>query len=226
MLAIPDLHHPWEHPRALEFILRMRDTHKPDRIISLGDFFDMASFSKYPMNPDLPSPNDELDQAIESAQEWYDRFKEMEIVHSNHDARLMRKLLGCGLPSRIMKEFSEIVQSPEGWIWGAHQIDIDGVAYFHGEGLNASSSRTAFNKLRTSLVHGHLHSAAHCSYSQGRKERYFSVNSGALIDSRQKAFDYARFAHERTVLACTKVVDGDEASLIVMPEKMQKNFKV
>lgn len=224
MLAISDLHHPVPHPRALEFILRMRDKYKPDVVLSLGDFFDLASFSKYPMNPDLPSPNDELEMAIDSASAWYDEFDELQIVSSNHDSRFVRKLLGAGLPSRIMKGFGEIVQSPPGWRWGEQQIDIDETIYFHGEGLNATSSRTAFNKLRSSVVHGHVHSAGHCSYSQGRKERFFSINAGALIDSRQKQFDYARTAHERTTLGCGLVIDGDEGYFLPMPDKMQKNY--
>lgn len=222
VLAIPDIHHPVPHPKALEFILRIRDKYKPDVILSLGDFFDLASVSKYPMNPDLPGPSDEIDLAIESALPWYDEFSELQIVSSNHDARFMKKLLGSGLPSRIMKEFSEIMQSPPGWKWGDHEIIIDNVQYFHGEGLSHSSSKTAHNRFRRSVVHGHLHSAAHCSYSQGWGGRLFSLNAGCLIDARQKQFDYARNVHERAMLGCAIVTDGDEAVFWPMPDKMQR----
>lgn len=202
----------------------MRDKHKPDVILSLGDFFDLASVSKYPMNPDLPSPHDEIDLAIESATAWYDEFPEMNVVNSNHDARFMKKLLGSGLPSRVMRHFGEIMHSPAGWRWGEQQIILDGVQYFHGESLNVSSSRTAYNRFRRSVVHGHLHSGGHCSYSQGWGGRLFSINAGALIDSRQKQFDYARNAHERTTLGLALVKDGDEAYFIPMPEKMAGDY--
>lgn len=177
------------------------------------------------MNPDLPSPHDEIDLAVESAQDWYREFDEMDVVTSNHDSRIIKKVIGSGLPSRVMRDFAEIMKSPPGWNWKDTFIEIDGVLYFHGEGLNASSSKTAFNKFKQSVVHGHLHSQGHCSYTQGRKGRYFSINSGALIDSRQRAFDYARMHHERTTLGVSIVIDGDQGLFIPMPDKMQNDFR-
>lgn len=204
--------------------MRIRDQYKPDRIISVGDFFDLHSFSRWPLNPELHSPNDELDMAIESAQDWYSEFDQIDIVESNHDSRIIKKILGAGLPSRVMREFSEIMHMPPGWQMKELQIEVDGFLILHGDGLNSSSSRNCYNKLKASVAHGHIHSSAHASYSQSRQGRFFSLNTGCLIDVRQKAFDYARFSHERASIGMGFVIDGDEAFYLPMPSKMQNNY--
>lgn len=176
------------------------------------------------MNPETHSPNDELDLAIEDALAWYDAMPELDIVTSNHDARIIRKAHAGGLPARVLKSFGEIVQSPPGWRWEQDMIEVDGFVIVHGDGLNASSSKTAYNRLKQSVVHGHTHQGLGCNYSQSRKNRLFSLNVGALIDARQKAFDYARFSHERATLGLGVVIDGDQAVAIAMPEKLQRQL--
>lgn len=203
----------------------MRDEYKPDRIISVGDFFDLNSFSRWPAIPDLHSPHDELELAIEAAQPWYKYFKDVDIVSSNHDARILRKAHAGGLPSRVLKEFGHIVESPKGWKWGALQIEVDGFTIVHGDAFNASSWKTGFNKVRTSVAIGHLHQNMGVCYSQSRKIRHWAMNTGCMIDMRQKAFDYARNTFERASLGMGFVIDGDQAFILPMPEKMQKDFK-
>lgn len=225
VLILSDCHLPWQHPRAFDFFRSVRDKYKPTRIISIGDFFDLHSFSRWPTHPDLPGPGPELDLAIEAAEEWYDEFDEFDIVESNHDSRILKKALGAGLPSRVLRRFEEIMRMPPGWKVHDFGIEIDGVLYIHGDGLNASSSKTAYNRFKQSVVHGHLHQGLGVNYSQTRKERYFSLNTGCMIDMRQKAFDYARFTHERATIGCGLVIDGDEAVALPMPNKLQISFK-
>lgn len=197
---------------------------KPDRIISVGDFFDLNSFSKFPSNPELYSPNHELELAIDAAQDWYEEFPEVDICTSNHDARIFRKAAAGGLPSRVLKEFAQIVGSPSGWRWEQDFIDLDDYVVMHGDSLTATSSKTAYNRYKASVVHGHTHSGLGVNYSQSRGRRYFSLNVGCTIDPRQRAFDYAKWTIERATLGCGFIIDGDEAMAVPMPEKMQKSF--
>lgn len=223
-MILSDVHLPWCHPKALEFCLRVRDEFKPDRIYSVGDFFDLASFSRYPMNPDLPSPHDEIDRAIEAAEDWYEAFDQVDICESNHDSRIIKKLIGSGLPSRVLKDFAEIMHMPPGWKMHEIQIECEGFTIIHGEGFSHSSWRTAYNKMRGSVLMGHLHSGMGISYSNSRKEQQWAANIGCLIDARQKAFQYARFVHERATLGIATVTDGEEVRLWPMPHKLIKGF--
>lgn len=179
---------------------------------------------KFRPHPDLPGPQDELTLAIEALLKWYDAFPEAVLLESNHSTRLIKKAVGNGLPTMVLKTWMELIQAPPGWQYQEIQYEFEGVTYLHGEGFSQSSWRSAFNKIKTSVVMGHLHSQAGIAYSESRKSRKFSLNSGCLIDSTAKAFDYARFSHERAVLGCSVIIDGEEALFIPMPEKMASDL--
>lgn len=217
VLAIPDLHCPFQHPKALDFLCRQYERFQCDTVICLGDEIDAHSFSsKFHANPDLPSPHDELELARDALEPYYLRFPEVVVIESNHSSRIFKKASSSGLPSQILKAYADIIEAPPGWSFHEIGFDFDGVHYTHGEGFSQTSWRTAFNKMRTSVVMGHLHSGAGIQFSETRRNRQFSMNTGCLIDARHKAFDYARFSHERAVLGCGIILDGEEVYFIPM----------
>lgn len=221
MLVIPDLHCPYEHPKALEFLIALREKWKTDTTICLGDEIDGHCFStKFLPNPDLPGPHDELMLAKESLSEIADHFPEMEIIESNHSTRIVKKALSAGLPSMVLKLYGDIIGAPPGWRFHEIGYDFESVHYTHGEGFSQGSWKTAFNKMRSSVCMGHLHSGAGIQLSQTRRNRFFTMNTGCLINPAHKAFNYARFSHERACLGAGIIIDGEEVYFIPMPEKM------
>jgi hypothetical protein len=52
VLVIPDLHCPFEHPDALEFLRAVKKRFMPSVFVCLGDEIDAHAFSRYPKDPD------------------------------------------------------------------------------------------------------------------------------------------------------------------------------
>lgn len=165
----------------------------------------------------MPSPSDELLLAIESMEKFYLEFPNVEVCESNHGMRLFRKARVTGMPSMVLRRYEEILNYPEGWKIN-ESVEIDGVYYFHGEGLSQSSWRTAHEKLKQSIVIGHLHSGAGVMYSRNKRKQYFSMNAGCLIDPTHKAFDYGKHMLTKPNVGCGIVLDGEEAYFIPLKD--------
>jgi predicted phosphodiesterase len=60
VLVISDLHIPYHHPDAFEFLKTLKKKYKPDLVVNIGDEIDQHSFSFHNHHPDLKSPGDEL----------------------------------------------------------------------------------------------------------------------------------------------------------------------
>jgi hypothetical protein len=161
----------------------------------------------------MPSATEELEYAIDSLQAFYKEFKEVSVVESNHGLRIFKKARVSGLPTAVMRRYTEILEYPSGWHF-VSEIECDGVYYLHGDGLNHSTWRTAHEKFKMSTVCGHLHSRAGVVYSRNRKKQYFAANFGCLIDPRHRAFDYGKNCLEKPTLGCGVVIEGSEAQFI------------
>jgi hypothetical protein len=172
----------------------------------------MASYSlKFKANPDLPSPSDELDLAVEQLQGLYDLFPEVSLIESNHGNRAARKAFDAGLPTRVLKKHLEVIEAPPGWTFEGHMYDFDGVLYVHGEQFNQSSWKTAYNRWHQSVVCGHLHQNPGVLYSATRKVRYFAANAGCLVDPNAACFNYGKHMAEKPGLGAVIVIDGTYA---------------
>jgi len=190
-------------------------------VISCGDEIEANSFSmKFGANPDLPSPGHELELAVDGLKKWYKAFPNVEVVESDHGYRLFRKLRCSGLPTRVARRYEEILEYPKGWHLNSPGIEVDGVWYFHGEGISGASWHRAHHQLKQSAVFGHWHSRGGVVYSQTRKKKYFSMNVGCLINPKAECFDYAKNSIEKPTLGCGVVIDGQEAYFVPMPESL------
>lgn len=217
VLVIPDIHEPWSHPKAIPHCQKAYQLFKCDRVVQLGDEVDFASFSRFPLNPDMPGAGHELELAIEGLRKWFLAFPHVEVCESNHGMRIFRKAFASGLPKRVLRRYEEILTYPKGWHFNDKPIEIDGVTYMHGEGLSQGSWKTAHHKLKGSVVIGHLHSGAGVLYSQ-TKRRHFTMNTGCLIDPKADAFSYGKHLIEKPTLGCGVVIDGQSAHFIPLNE--------
>ena len=61
VLVISDLHFPYHHKDTFPFLSKLNKVYKPDTIVMIGDEMDWHSINvSHVINPDLPSPADEL----------------------------------------------------------------------------------------------------------------------------------------------------------------------
>jgi UDP-2,3-diacylglucosamine pyrophosphatase LpxH len=220
VLVWPDCHIPFQHPKALEFLLRAYEKYKCDKVINLGDLFDFSSYSlKWSPDPNGYSPGDEYELLMEELQPFFKHFKDVELIIGNHDGRPWKKVFNAQLPNQLVKSMAEFIHAPKGWAFHQTGFEFQDVWYFHGEGLSQSNWRLAHEKYKQSTVHGHLHNSAGCIFHKDRKKRYFVLNAGSLINEKNYCFRYAQHNFNKAVLGCGVVFDSQSAIFEPMPNK-------
>jgi hypothetical protein len=212
VLVIPDLHCPFQHPDALEFLKAVKRRFLPTQFVCLGDEADFHAFSRYPKDPDGMGAGQELAAAKAELIPFYLEFPEMMVCTSNHTVRPMKLSFGAGLPQAFYPTYSMMLNAPDGWAWREYW-EIDGVRYIHGEGKSGQGSHIRFMKdYKQSVVHGHVHSYAAVSW-EGNS---FAMNAGCLIDKEAYAFKYARHMPIPVSLGCGLVFNGKSAHFLPM----------
>ena len=145
------------------------------------------------------SSKDELNLAIKKVAKWYDAFPDADVMIGNHDRMASRKMFTAGVPSKWIKGYNEVLNTPN-WKWH-ESIEYDGVLYEHGEGSKA------FMKARNNMlssVCGHHHTDA------GVKFRVFGMQVGCGINIKSYAAAYAK-NFKRQALGCGIVLGGHTA---------------
>lgn len=212
VLVIPDLHCPFEHPDALDFLKAVKKKFMPSKFVCLGDEADFHAFSKYPKDPDGLTAGKELELAKEHLVHFYVEFPEMLVCTSNHTVRPLKQMFMTGLPEAMYPTYATLLNAPDGWLW-ANQHVIDDVLYIHGEGRSGQNAHTQFLKAyKRSVVIGHIHGHAAVSY----EGEYFAMNTGCLIDTKAYAFKYARHMPIKVNLGCGLVINGRSAHFLPM----------
>lgn len=208
VLAIPDLHCPFEHKDALKFLKAVVKKYKPNEIVFLGDEVDMHALGDYDHDPDGMSVGKELDKAIEHLRPFYELFPKVKVCTSNHTARPYRRAFKYGISRRFLKEYAEFLEAPKGWVW-ADTWEVDDVVYEHGEGYTgASAAAKSAQGNMSSTVIGHIHSFAGIQYGANTKHLFFGFNAGCLIDRHAYAFAYGKKLKAKPILGCGIIKDG------------------
>jgi hypothetical protein len=208
VLTISDLHFPWPHPAAFDFLADLRRRHKPQRVVCLGDEWDAYAFSLYRKSPEADGPAREVAKARRCVRRLASLFPKLDICESNHVLRPFKRASEAGLPGSFLKAVREVLDAPSGWSW-APSWTIDGVLYFHGDGFSGpQSAAKASDSYRMNVVMGHVHSAGGVAWRSGHKGPLWGLNAGCLIDPKGLCFDYATNTSKRPVLGTGLVLDG------------------
>lgn len=207
VLAIPDLHCPFHHPRALAFIKHVLAESRPDCVVCLGDEIDAAAWSRFDKDPHGLSPIEELRRAKAALAELRDIVPRLRVCESNHTMRPWRKAIGAGLLDDFLVSPGVALECPD-WEW-AQRWEFDDVVYMHGEGFSGPSAHlAAARQNRKSTVIGHIHAHAGINYLTGYYGSIFGVNAGCLINPESRAFDYGRHLLNRPWLGCVYIQNG------------------
>lgn len=217
VLIVSDLHCPYVHPDAADFLRDTAKEFKPTKIIFSGDEWDWHSLSFHDKEPELYCPGREYDAALKTIQPFYKLFPKADVCISNHTARYHRVAHKAGIPSRLLLDYKQLLQAPKGWSW-SQRIIVDNVCYEHGEmvsGRNGAWKAMMENKMST--VIGHLHSFGGVQYSASPFNQTFAMNVGCLIDVDSLAFAYGSKYRNKATLGCGIVIEGQSAHFIKMP---------
>lgn len=208
ILVIGDLHAPFMHKDAVQFLKAVRDKYKPNKIILMGDEVDAHATSYHEHDPDLPSSGDELKQAIAQLTPLYKMFPDATILESNHGSLVYRKALTAGLPSAVLKGYREILQAPKGWNW---KFDLTistplGPVHFH-HGKSSTAEKLSKN-LGMSACQGHFHNRFYISYWSSPVGLYWDANAGCLVDNKSRAMSYGKNNLQKPIVGCLVILDG------------------
>lgn len=195
VLVIPDCHFPWCDIEKLNLIYQIAIKEKPDVIIQLGDLFDLYSHSKFARGHDLCTPQQEILEARQGAENmWFNLRKvcpktSMYQLKGNHDARIEK---------RVAEKYPEIAslldinhlwkfKNVETLLSDKDQLVIDGVIYVHGWMTKLGDHCRYFNK---SVVHGHTHRGGVYFEKRGFDQMIFELDCGHIADVSKQPLQY------------------------------------
>jgi hypothetical protein len=220
-LIISDLQIPFEHPKALEFCLKVQKEFKicKTNILCVGDEIDGYWASRFPKDPDaIITARGELKLARERLKAWYKAFPFCRVAISNHGLRWAAKAYESFIPSEIIRPYKEIIEAPNGWMW-ADEIVVKAKTPFrmvHGVGYSGlQGARNAAIDSGMNTVIGHLHSHASVNYITTGKKQIWSMNAGCLISQEAMAFHYAKNSRFKATLSCGVVLGDGQLPMVV-----------
>lgn len=219
VLHFTDDHLPYEHPKRLDHLKAVADIWQPDRIIHTGDFTDSHSINFHGADPDISNHGREIDEAIRHAQPYYKEFPNLELVMGNHDALIYRRAFDSKLSRRVVRDYNEIFEMPNGWTIHDDYFVLDGVVYVHGEaamGMNGSHKAATFAGM--SVVKGHAHSRFDVVYHGTESDLIFGLSGGCGVDRKSLPMRYAakRKITAKPILGCSIIHNGTDPMLFPM----------
>ena len=221
VLVISDLHIPYHHQDAFDFLKALKKKYKPDLVVNIGDELDHHAISMHEHNPDLMSAGDELKQSKEYIRELEKIFPEMKIVHSNHSSLVYRRALKYGLPKDYLKSYNEFLGVGNGWEW-VDDLSItlsDGSRCFFTHGMSADVLKVA-QQYGMNTVQGHYHTKFSIGYYSNPDALIWGMQVGCLINQKSMAFDYAKNFKSRFIVGCGMIINGQPK---LMPMVLNKD---
>ena len=116
-LVIPDLHLPYQHPNAFDFLQSLHDYYCFQRVLCVGDIFDHHRPSYHESELDALNAEDEFERAMEDAQRLQEMFPTMHITLGNHDDLPVRQAKTVGIPLQMLSDINRIYGLSKGWVW-------------------------------------------------------------------------------------------------------------
>lgn len=202
VLAIGDLHEPFCLDSYLQHCINTYKIYNCNRVVFIGDVIDNHYSSYHETDPDGYGAGEELERAIDRLSRWYDAFPDAEVMIGNHDRLIRRKAFSGGIPKAWIKEYSEVLNTPN-WYFKERTV-IDNVQYIHGE------SGKAIKKAKDdmmSTVQGHRHTDFGVEFAVGVSFKIFGLSVGCGIDHESYAMAYGK-NFKKPAIGCGVVIDG------------------
>lgn len=209
ILIIGDLHAPFTLPKYLDFCKEQQKKFNCGRVILIGDLLDNHYSSYHESDPDGMSAGDELDEAIEQIQTYYEAFPTATVIIGNHDRLVYRKAFSGGVSKRWVKEYKDVLKVPN-WEF-VESVEIFNININHGEG---GTARSKMKKDLQSQIQGHLHSDFYLEYIVGKNFRIFGMQIGSGVDHKSYAMAYGK-NFKKPAIGCGVLLNKGTLPIII-----------
>lgn len=209
ILLISDLHIPYHHQDAVEFLVHLKEKYNPTRIICLGDEVDGHALSFHDNDPDLPSAGDEIRQALPVIAELFKIFPQMDILESNHGSLVWRKAKVFGIPKHYIKSYNEVLGVDSGWKW-SFDLTVDlpnGQKCYMHHGKTSNIIQLS-QQMGMCASQGHYHETFKVDYWGNSTGLYWGMQCGCLIDDNKLAFNYNNVNIKRPIIGTGLIIDS------------------
>tara|TARA_R110000796_G_scaffold101519_1_gene210205 strand:+ start:278 stop:1069 length:792 start_codon:yes stop_codon:yes gene_type:complete len=210
VLVIGDLHCPFDLDKYLDHCIKMYKEYNCNEVVFIGDIIDSHYSSYHDSDPDGFGAGEELERAVYRVSRYYKAFPNATVILGNHDRIASRKAFSGGVSKKWIKDYSEVLQTPN-WSY-VHSTVIDNVLYVHGEG---GTARTRIKSEFQSIVQGHLHTQAYIDWIFNAITRVFGMQVGTGIDHDAYAFAYSKNG-KKPAISCGVILNGTLPILIPM----------
>ena len=211
ILVVGDLHEPFCLDGYLEFCKDTYDKYNCNKVIFKGDIIDSHYSSYHETNADGMGGSDELEFAIKKLSKWYKAFPNADVTLGNHDRIIIRKAQTSNIPSRWIREFGEVLETPN-WKF-VTDVYYDGVRYVHGD--KSGKPKMAAKRDMVSTVSGHFHTDFYCEWMFGKTRAIFGMAVGCGIDSKSYAMGYMQ-GGKKEAIGVGIVIGGNTAFNVKM----------
>jgi hypothetical protein len=212
VLVIGDLHEPFCLDEYLNWCILQYKTFKCTEVVFIGDVIDNHYSSYHETSADGMGGADELELSIDRISRWFEAFPVATVIIGNHDRLIMRKAQTSAIPSKWIKQYKEVLETPT-WNF-VERYEKDGVQFIHGEG---GTARTKCRADMMNTVQGHLHTQCYVEHYVGKKFRVFGVQTGCGIDHDSYAMAYAKYG-KKPAIACSVILNNGKTPInLLMP---------
>jgi len=116
-LVISDMHLPYHHRDAMDFMSTLDNYYDFDRVLNVGDLYDHHRGSYHESEVDALSEEEEFFAAKKAAHELQNIFPQMVITEGNHDCIPQRKAKTLGLSHLMVKDYNQMYDTDDTWEW-------------------------------------------------------------------------------------------------------------
>ena len=208
ILVISDMHLPYQHKDAIQFLKEIKKEFKPDFVVNIGDLLDFHAINMHTHDPDLYSAGMELDRSKEYIKEIESIYPEVTEVDSNHSSLVYRRALKYGMSKQFLKPYGEFLGTRK-WKW-VDDLTLtmsNGQRCFFTHGRSADVLKVS-QTMGMSAVQGHYHTKFLISYWANPDNLFFAMNVGCMINQKSLAFNYAKNFKTRFILGCGIIING------------------
>jgi metallophosphoesterase superfamily enzyme len=198
ILVVGDLHAPFTLAKYLDFCYKQYQAFNCSRVVFIGDLIDNHAVSYHEKNANAMGAKTELEKAIDQLKLWYKVFPKADVILGNHDLLFARKLNSAGLPSKVIKDFAQIIEAPATWSFH-DKLVANNILFIHGTGLSEKTIRNKSLEEQLPVVMGHLHTSAGVEHFT---QKLWGMRVGCGIDNEAYAFDYNKLNTKKPVISC------------------------
>jgi predicted phosphodiesterase len=198
-IILGDTHFPFVHKDKLKRALDYIAFKKPERVIQVGDLYDMLSHGKFPRSLNVYTPKEEMAEGRRGAQDMWEEVRriapqaELHQILGNHDVRPMKRIIEQYPEAELFFDFSKWFQfdGVQSHLEMRDELILENIAYIHGYRGKIGDH---MEYMRRPVVCGHLHRGG-VVYKNYGDAVLWELNAGYLGDPDSKALSYTAQKH-------------------------------